>query len=65
MGLRKKNFNITGVHYKIQVLREREGRGFTKKQYVKEELHKKCGFRQFADLRRNLVIKRGGAFEGG
>ena len=55
MGLRTKNFNIMGVHWKIQFLR-----GVHKKPIYMEGLPKKSGGRlgQFADLRGRLAKKR-------
>ena len=46
-----KNFNISGVHWKIRLL---GGEGVTKKQYRGGELPKKGGLGQFADLRDGL-----------
>ena len=46
-----KNYNIFGVHWKIQLL----GRGFTKKQY-------RGGLGQFAGLRETWQERVGGIF---
>ena len=59
MGLRMKNFNIMGFHWKIRFLD-----GWSRKSiYNGKELPKKVELRQFADLRRGLAKKGGG--EGG
>ena len=55
MGLRMKNFNIMGVHWKIQFSRV----GFTKNQYI-EGIAWKEGLGQFSDLRKSLAKKREG-----
>ena len=61
MGLRMKNFNIMGVHWKIQFSRV----GFTKNQYI-EGIAWKEGLGQFSDLRKSLAKKREGRWgEGG
>ena len=61
MGLRMKNFNILGVHWKIQFL---GGRSYEKPIQMGDCL--KGWFGQFADLRvGGLGKKRSGVFEGG
>ena len=61
MGLRMKNFNIMGVHWKIQFLSG--GGGVTKNQYIyREDLPEKGGLGQFADLRGGLAEKEGVVF---
>ena len=55
MGLRMKNFNILGVHWKIWLL----GGEFKKNRYRGRDCQKR-GLGQFADLRRGLAEKRGG-----
>ena len=64
MGLSMKNFNILGVHWKIQLLGWGGGGGFTKKQYRDGGLPKKGGLGQFADLGVGwgLDKKEGGVF---
>ena len=62
MGLRMKNFNIMGVHWKIQFLSVGK-----KKQYIyicryREDLPEKEGLGQFADLRGGLAEKEGVVF---
>ena len=56
-----KNFNVFGVHGKIQVL---EG-GFMKNQYIPIYCLKKGGFGQFADLRQGDLARNGDCFFGG
>ena len=59
-----KNFNIFGVHGKIQVLE----RGFHEKPIYRGgggDCLKRRGFGQFADLRGPGLGKKGGVFEGG
>ena len=63
MWLRVKNFNITGVHWKIQFLV-----GVPKKPIYRGELPKKEGLGPFPDLRRGgggLGKKEGGGVFGG
>ena len=58
-GLRNKNFNIMGVHWKIQFLVG----WFTKNQYVKGGLPKKGRLEQFSDLKGGRGgVKRGEVF---
>ena len=67
MGLRTKNFNVFGVHWKIQLLRG----GSSQKIDIQGGLSKKRVLGQFADLRGGwggggLGKKEGGGvFEGG
>ena len=56
-----KNFNIFGVHGKIQVLE----RGFHEKPIYRGDCLKRRWFGQFADLRGAEFGKKGGVFEGG
>ena len=59
MIYRMKNFNIFGVHWKIQLLGV--GRGVLRNQYIGCGLPKKGGgLGQFADLKGGLARKRGG-----
>ena len=66
MGFRMKNFNIIGVHWKIQFLGGgwRRGGRFTKNKYIRG-ITQKGGLRQFAVLREEAWQKRvgGGVFE--
>ena len=55
-----KNFNIFGVHGKIQVLEK----GFHEKTICSVDCLKR-GFGQFADLRGAWQERGGGVFEGG
>ena len=62
MGLRMKNFNIMGVHWKIQFL---SGGGGSHKKPIyiyREDLPEKGGLGQFADLRGGLAEKEGVVF---
>ena len=56
-----KNFNIFGVHGKIQV----SERGFHEKPIYRGDCLKRRWFGQFADLRGAGFGKKGGVFEGG
>ena len=60
MVLRMKNFNILGVHWKIQLLGG--GGGGSGKTNIEGRLPKKEGLGQFADLRGGLGKKEGVVF---
>ena len=57
MGFSLKNFDILGVHEKIQLLA-----GGLQKTDIKGGIAYKEGLRQFEDLRRDLANKRGWCF---
>ena len=56
MGLKIKNINIMGVHWKIWFL---GWQGVTKDKYIAKGIAKKGGLGQFANLRRDLAKKKG------
>ena len=60
IGLKKKNFIIMGVHWKIGFL----GAGLNKNYYIGRKYLKR-GFGQLAALRRSLAKIRGVFFEAG
>ena len=60
MGLRMKNFDILGVHWKIWLLGE-----FQEKLIYRGVLPKKGRLGQFVDLRGAWQERGGGVFEGG
>ena len=57
MGIRKRNFNIIGVHWKIELLG-----GSRKNNIYRGESPKKGGLGEFTDLRGGLAKKRGIVF---
>ena len=56
MGLRMKNFNIIGFHWKIRFL---GGGGIHEKPIYRDEFSKKEGLQLFADLSRELEFLSG------